>query len=344
MDRLNLVEVLVRFREPLGTADGEYGERRSILVGIDRDGATGWGEAPSFPSGRWGTAEAAWDALADPAVAAGGLPTPPIASAAVQAARADLEARLEGVPLHHHLGGITRPVTARHTLGLFDHPDDLVERVSGLVRDGIASFKVKVRPGWDVEYVEAVRRSFPRIDLSVDANGSYHDPDDPVFDAFAASSVDLVEQPFRADDLDSHAALTARKAIPVCVDETIRSVADARHVIAAGAADVISVKANRLGLAATLQILERAAEAGVGVKVGGTFDTSIGRRHLLAVATLDGVVDAEVAPPAGYLESDVAAYPPLIAGTVTPEPHPGIGVDPDPALVELVEVRRETIP
>lgn len=344
MDRLTLVEVALRFREPLGTADGEYEERRSILVGIDRDGVTGWGEAPSFPSGRWGTAEAAWDALVDPEVAAGGLPTPPIAAAAVQAARVDAEARLDGIPLHHHLGGITRPVTARHTLGLFDHPDDLVDRVAGLVRQGIASFKVKVRPGWDVDYVAAVRRAFPRIDLSVDANGSYHDPGDTVFDAFAESRVDLVEQPFRADDLDAHVALRERRTVPVCVDETIRSVADARHVIAAGAADVISVKANRLGLAATMQILALAAGSGVGIKVGGTFDTAIGRRHLLAIATLDGVVDAEVSPPEGYLESDVAAYPPLIAGTVTPEAHPGIGVDPDPDLVELVEVRRETIP
>jgi O-succinylbenzoate synthase len=344
MDRITLVEVAVRFREPLGTADGEYGERRSILVGIERDGVTGWGEAPSFPSGRWGTAEAAWDALVDPEVAAGGLPTPPIASAAVQAARADVAARSAGVPLHHHLGGITRPVTARHTLGLFDHPDDLVDRIGALVRQGIAAFKVKVRPGWDVDYVAEVRKAFPRIDLSVDANASYHDPDDAAFDAFAASGVDLVEQPFRADDLDAHAALRARRTVPVCVDETIRSLADARHVVAAGAADVISVKANRLGLAAALQILALAADAGVGIKVGGTFDTSIGRRHLLAIATLDGVVDAEVAPPEGYLESDVATYPPLIAGTVTPEGHPGIGIDPDPDRVEPLEIRRETIP
>ena len=344
MARLVLHEVALRFTEPLVTSDGSFDERRSVLVAIERDGITGWGEAPAFPSGRWGTADAAWDALADSAVAAGGLPLPPIALAAVEAARADLEARFAGVPLHLHLGGRAHPITARHTLGLFDSPGDLVERVAGLVEGGITSFKVKVRPGWDVEYLTAVRRRFPRIDLSVDANGSYHDPKDPVFDAFRETGVDLVEQPFRPGDLAAHAALRARRTVPVCVDETIRSVADARHVLAANAADVLAVKANRLGLSATLQIIAMATEAGIGVKVGGTFDCAIGRRHLLAIATLEGVVDAEVAPPTGYLSADVASYPPLIVGTVTPDRLPGIGADPDPELLDAVELRRLSIP
>jgi O-succinylbenzoate synthase len=344
MDRISIHEVVLRFIEPLATTDGSFDQRRSVLIGIERDGETGWGEAAAFPSGRWGTAEAAWEALADPAVAGGALPVPPIASAAVEAARADLAARLQGAPLHLHLGATARPVTARHTLGLFEQPESLVERVARLVEDGITSFKVKVRPGWDVDYVAAVRTAFPRIDLSVDANGSYHDPDDPAFDAMAEARVDLVEQPFRADDLASHAALKARRSVPVCVDEAIRSVADARRVLAADAADVLAVKANRLGLAASLQILRLAAEVEVGVKIGGTFDTAIGRRHLLALAVLPGVVDAEVAPPTGYLVDDVAAYPPLVAGTVTPDRLPGIGVVPDPEMLDALEVRRLSIP
>lgn len=344
MDRVSLHEVVLRFREPLTTSDGAFDQRRSVLVGIERDGEIGWGEAPAFPSGRWGTADAAWDALADPAVAAGATPIPPIASAAVEAARADLDARLAGIPLHLHLGSHARPVVARHTLGLLDTPADLVDRIGSLVENGLVSFKVKVRPGWDVDYVAEVRRTFQRVDLSVDANGSYHDPHDPVFDAFAAAGVDLIEQPFRANDLAAHAALKARRTIPVCVDETIKSVSDARRVIAAEAADVLAVKANRLGLSSTLQILAIAAEAGVGIKIGGTFDTAIGRRHLLAIAMLDGVVDAEVAPPLGYLATDVSSYPTLIAGTLTPDRLPGIGAAPDPELLEAVEVRRLSIP
>lgn len=344
MHRVTLHEVVLRFSEPLVTGDGSFDTRRSVLVGVSEDGMTGWGEAPAFPSGRWGTAEAAWDALTDPAVAAGGLPVPPIASAAVEAARADLGARLEGVPLHRSLGGPTRPVAARHTLGLFDSPDHLVAKIGQLVAEGITSFKIKVRPGWDVDYVAEVRRTFPRIDLSVDANGSYHDPHDIVFDRFGEAGVDLVEQPFRPDDLASHAALTARRVVPVCVDETIRSVADARGVLAAHAADLMSLKANRLGLSSTLQILSMCHQAGVGVKIGGTFDSAIGRRHLLAIAVLDGVVDAEVSPPGGYLAADVASYPPLIAGSVTPDDAPGIGADPIQGLLDDLEVRRQTVP
>lgn len=340
IERLHLHEVELRFAEPLVTPDGAFSSRRSILVGAEARNHIGWGEAPAFPSRRWGTSEAAWAALESADAMHGDSLLPPIASAALQAARADLEARLAGLPMHRFLGAGTRRVVARHTLGLVADPEDLVERVANLTRSGIKAIKVKIGPGRDVEPVGAVRNAFPSIDLAVDANGTYRSPSDPVFERLAEARVNLIEQPFPAHDLAAHAELRRRGLVAVALDEAIHSVGDVRQILRAQAADVLSVKVNRLGLEASRAILQLAQAEGIKVKVGGTFDSAIGRRMLLAFSMLDGVIDAEIAPPLGYLDADVADYPALSGGEVSPDESPGIGVVPDRVRLAHLEIRR----
>lgn len=341
-ETIGLREIRVPFLEPLVTADGRFTERRSVLVSVSKDGHTGWGEAAAFPSARWGTADDAWDSIV--AMEPGRLPHQPIAAAAVQAARSDAEARRRAMPLHQHLGGRRRRVVARHSLGLPAGSRALVDRVDRLVASGIAAVKVKVRPGTDVEPILALRAAHPTLDIGVDANGGYDDPEDIVFDAFDHLGVSTVDQPFPTDDLSAHAALRRRPlALRVCLDESITSVAAAVTALAARAADLVSVKVGRLGLEAARAVLASARTTGTGFKVGGTFDTAIGRRHLLAFATLPGITDAEVSPPSGYLSADVADYPPLVDGTVTPDEAAGIGVDPDPDRLAELEVRAANV-
>jgi L-alanine-DL-glutamate epimerase-like enolase superfamily enzyme len=129
----------------------------------------------------------------------------------------------------------------------------------------------------------------------------------------------------------------------VCLDESITNVADVRHAVAAQAADQVAVKLNRLGLDALLEILELTARSRVGVQLGGTFDTSIGRRHLLAASGLPGVVDAAVGPPSAYLDMDLAPYPGLVNGSVQPDDAPGIGVEPDTGHLDALAIRSATI-
>lgn len=336
---VSLYEIRVPFRDPLVTGDGTHTDRRSILVRVSDGTHAGWGEAAAFPSGRFGTADEAWDALQ--ALEPNTVSAVPIASAAMQAARADLEARRAGVPLHRFLGGRRRTVAARHTVGLVDDLRSVLRRLEGLVDEGVRNIKVKVTPGADIEPVLGLRAAFPQLDIAVDANGSYDDPNDIAFDALDHLGVSVIDQPFPADALDAHAALRRRPlAMRVCLDESIASVASAVTAMAAHAADIVSVKVGRMGLKASRAILASARATGTGFKVGGTFDTAVGRRHLLAFATLAGVTDAEVAPPSGYLAADVAEYPPLEDGTVTPDDAPGIGVEPEMERVEELLVRK----
>ena len=58
------------------------------------------------------------------------------------------------------------------TLGLFTF---VLNAVMLLLTGALAS-KLKVRPGWDVEPVSAVRADHPDLRLAVDANGSFGQP------------------------------------------------------------------------------------------------------------------------------------------------------------------------
>lgn len=342
-ETITLTEIRVPFRSPLVTREATYTERRSIIVAVSAESHTGWGEAPAFPSGRWGTADDAWESLLD--MAPDQLPAVPIAGAALQAARADLAARQAGVPLHALLKAKRRPVVARHTVGLGTDLTATLDQIGHAVDRGIRAIKVKVSPGVDVEPILSIRASFRDLDIAVDANTGYRDPLDPVFDALDHLGVSAIDQPFPADDLGAHAALRQRGlSMKVGLDESISSTAAAVTAIAAKAADVVSVKVNRMGLEAAKAVLASARTTGTGFKVGGTFDTSIGRRHLLAFATHSGVDDAEIGPPEGYLAADIATYPPLTDGTVTPDDAPGIGADPDPAAMAELTLRTTVIP
>lgn len=325
---IGLATVAARFRTPLRTADDEIRSRTSLLLAITEGEHTGWGEAATFPSGIGGRADAARTALEEWARDPSTLPEVPIARVAVEAARMDLAARAAGLPLHRRLGGSDDPVPARHPIGLSPDIGGLLDEVGAAARAGVTRLKLKVAPGMDVEQVRALRSEFPGMDVAVDANGSYPDLDHPSPTRLDELGVTIIEQPFHAADLVSHRLLQDRVEATVCLDESVRTTETAAMAMSAGAGRMIAVKLGRHGWSNAVTILEQARGEGFAVKAGGTFDTAVGRRHLLAFATLDGVTDAEVAPPSGYLEDAFGEYPDLVDGTVTPSDEPGIGMDP----------------
>ncbi len=271
-----------------------------------------------------------------------GLPGVPIAAAAVEAARADAAARRAGEPLHRWLGGSDRTVTARHPVGI--QSDDASAVATGERLVGIHAIKLKIAPGRDIEPVAVLRDRHPDLDIGVDANGTYESPDDPVFDRLDALGVSFVEQPFPPDAIEAHAELTRRGTLVVCLDETTDDSALLDAAIGADACSAVSIKLNRRGgVTAFQRLLGRCTDHGIAVRVGGTFDTAIGRRHLLAAATLPDVIDAEVGPPLAYLLDDVGTYPEPVAGWVEPSDEPGIGLDPDPAAVARLALRSQTV-
>lgn len=347
LEQITLVEIALPFRRPFTMARVTLDTRNVILVGLERDGAVGWGEAAPFPNYTGDDVASAWSELvtvAD-ALVRGDPPSRPTltAAAALDQAWRDLEAREAGEPLHVALGGTNEPIPASVAIGIPPDLDGLGEVLAEVLASGYRRVKLKIRPGWDTVPLRFARDVFPGLEVGLDANCSYSDPDDPVFSEIADCGPSYLEQPLAGHDLRGHAELRDRFAFPVCLDESIGSLEDAVAALDAGAADIICVKPGRLGTSACVDVHDLASDRGVAVKSTGLLESGIGRGHTVAVGSLPGCTFHDLCTSRWYFTDDIVTPEwALSGGMMTPPAGPGIGVDIDPAGLAAATVRKRT--
>ncbi len=252
-----------------------------------------------------------------------------MAKATVECALRDLHARAAGVPLGKALGGTRDAIEVGVSLGISPTAAETVENVRKHVAQGYRRIKLKIEPGRDADRVAAVREAFPDIVLTVDANAAYTLADADTLRSLDAFGLDYLEQPLHHEDLAQHAELAKTLKTPICLDESIRSEADARAAIALGACRVINVKIGRVGgHGEAVRIHGAAREAGVPVWCGGMLEAGIGRAHNVAIASLPGFSKpGDTSSSSRYFEEDVVEPALEATGGLMPVPKgPGTGV------------------
>ena len=343
---LHLVEMPLKFR--FRTSFGETSAKRFLLVEAASGGVTGWGECVAEPGpffspetidsarsalsrflaplvlGRDLHGAAAFDSLASR------VRGNRMAKGAIETALRDLFARAEGVPLARSLGGTREAIEVGVSLGLQPTAEATVEVVGRHVAEGYRRIKLKIEPGADVDRVAAAREAFPDLPLTVDANAAYTLATSAPLLELNAYRLDYVEQPLHHEDLAEHAELAKRLATPICLDESIRSAADAAAAISLGACRVINVKIGRVGgHGEALRIHEVATAAGIPLWCGGMLESGVGRAHNIAAASLPGYSKpGDTSSSSRYFEEDVVEPRPEAANGLMPVPKgPGIGVE-----------------
>ncbi len=354
---------LIHFFE---TSFGRTTERRIIIAQVeDPDGAAGWGECTAgegpFYSDEW--AETAWPTLteflapmvvgkqAEGAAAVGDLMKSVrghrMAKAAIETACWDLEAKRAGVPLWKHLGGVQDEIQCGVSIGIQNSPAQLIEKIEKEVNAGYQRIKIKIKPGWDLDIVRRVRERFPDIRLMGDANSAYTLNDVPLFKALDEFNLMMLEQPLAYDDMFDHAELQKQIKTPVCLDESVKTPADAAHAIALRSCKIINVKLGRVGGHALAKRVEKIArENNIPIWCGGMLESGIGRAHNIAMATLAGfTLPGDVSASARYWEEDIIDPPVTVTprGTIIAPDKPGIGFEVNRKRLDRLTVRREEI-
>ncbi|MCE7959648.1 MAG: o-succinylbenzoate synthase, partial [Acidobacteria bacterium ACB2] len=267
--------------------------------------------------------------------------------ATVENALVDLAAKAKGVPLHELLGGRKRRIPSGISLGIQDSPEDLVREVAAAVAKGYHRVKVKVKRGKDVEYVAAVRARFPDVPLMVDANGDYRLEDAEHLARLDAFDLTMIEQPLSYSDFWEHARLQERLVTPVCLDESIHDLADARAAIALGGCRVLNLKQGRVGgLLESLRILRHAAACGVPVWSGGMDETGIGRAVNIHLQTLDGfTLPGDTSETSRYFQEDLVEPPVVLdeEGFIAVPDGAGTGVRVVPQRLERFTLGSERL-
>lgn len=354
---------LIHFFE---TSFGRTTERRIVLAHvIDDDGAEGWGECTAgegpFYSNEW--VDSAWETLRQylaPMVigrtVAGAadvwnLMRPVrghrMAKATIETACWDLEARRAGLPLWQHLGGVQTEIACGVSIGIQDSPESLIAKIEKEVAAGYQRIKIKIKPGWDLKIIEQVRKRFPEIALMGDANSAYTLQDVPLFKSLDQFNLMMFEQPLAHDDIFDHAELQKQIRTPVCLDESVRSAADARNAIGLGSCRIINVKLGRVGGHSEAKRVEQVCrEHKIPVWCGGMLESGIGRAHNIAMSTLAGfALPGDVSASSRYWEEDIIepAVTVTAAGTIVVPEKPGIGYAVNLERVDRLTVRQERI-
>jgi O-succinylbenzoate synthase len=353
---VELIRVCAPLVSPMESAHGVEHDRWSILVRVvGADGAEGWGECPALAAPTYTSEwhEGAWMVLLNhlaPAALAGrpaGLRGHPMAVGALETALVDLELRRRGVPLVEAIGATQDAVPVCGVVGIAPSVDELLARVERLGHEGYQAVKLKIRPGWDLEPLRAVRRTWPALPLAADANGAY----DRAVAAELAPDLDALElmyleQPLAADDMVGAAWLARSMETPLALDEGATTLHTVEAALALGGVGAVNLKPARLGgLVASVDLHAMLVERGVAMWVGGMLELGVGRAASLAVAALPGcTLPTDLGPSSRYVEHDVVEPFELTDGGLLPVPTgPGIGRVPDPDRLEEMAVARRVV-
>ncbi len=256
----------------------------------------------------------------------------------------DLWAKQLGLPLYRLLGGTRTLIPVGVSLGIQPSVEATRDLAGAHLAQGYKRVKLKIKPGWDVRVVAAVREAFPQADLTVDANSAYTLSDLPILRALDAFDLDYMEQPLAYDDLHDHAKLQAQIRTPLCLDESILSAADARKALESGAGRVINIKVGRVGgLLEAQRVHDVAAAFGAPVWCGGMLESGVGRAHNIHLATLENFrKPGDTSSSSRYWKRDLIHEALETQNGMMPVPAgPGIGVTLDMDYVDQLTLSRE---
>lgn len=365
IDKVVLRKMKMALKTPFTTSFATQTEKHFTIAEVHAGGVIGYGDcsAISLPFYNEETHITAWHIMRDfliPMLKQAGEITHPsevsaifspvkrnnCAKAAIEGGIWDAFAKQQSLPLYQLLGGTRTRVETGVSIGIQSSPDKLVEVVDGYLGEGYRRIKIKIKPGKDWEYIKALRSTFGDITLMVDANSAYTLDDIDFFKRLDPFNLLMIEQPLAHDDIVDHRKLQAAINTPVCLDESIASVDDARKAIELGSARIINIKVARVGgIAETLRIHDYCHAHHIPVWCGGMLDTAVGKAHNIAVATLPNFVYAHDIPPSSrYWTQDFML--PLVEldkeSCVAVPQGPGIGFDINPELYERYCYDQET--
>jgi O-succinylbenzoate synthase len=349
IDRVRLWIVRLPLVRGFTTSSSSKDRIDHIVLAIDAEGAIGWGEcaSPADPYYCPETTQTCRHILEDFLIPATigrewtsideftrlyrNVKGNRFAKAGLEIACWDAFGKARGKSVAELLGGTRREIESGVSLGIESEPAILFDQIDRFVSLGYKRVKLKIKPGWDVEIVRAVRERYQELPLQVDANSAYTLDDRERLKRLDDFNLLLIEQPLADDDIIDHAQLQAMMRTPICLDESVHTSADARKALDLGSCRVINVKTSRVGgLLEAARIHDHCLAREAPVWCGGMHEFGIGRAANLAIASLPGfTLPGDISGSDRYYREDLID-PPIRAdrGVVEVPTGPGLGVEP----------------
>jgi len=333
---------------PFETSFGVQTERDVLLVKAITDAGEGWGECVAGEEPIYSSeyVDGAQHVLihhllprlrnrdleaADVAILLRPVHGHQMAKAAIEMALLDAELRARGESFGRFFGATRDEIDCGVSVGIHPTVGELLATVDAYLEQGYRRIKLKIKPGWDVEPVRAVREKFGDVPLQVDANTAYTLADAPLLAALDPFDLLLIEQPLPEEQVLAHAKLAKQVKTPICLDESITSVQTASDAIELGACRIINVKPGRVGgYLEARAIHDLCTERGIPVWMGGMLETGVGRAANVAMAAMPNfTLPGDTSASDRYYHRDITEPFVLHGGRLRVPTGPGLGVKVD---------------
>ena len=353
---LIIKEVMIRhlkmqLNSPFSTSFGTITDKEFLLLEVkDELGRIGWGESVAFVA-PWYTEETlktTWHMLEDfliPLILNKEIKHPDevgrlfatvrknyMAKSAIEGAVWDLYAQSKNQSLTEALGGNKDKIEVGISIGIQPTIEQQIAVVNQAIKDGYKRIKVKIKPGWDVNVIRALREEFPNLPMMADANSAYTLNDVDLLKELDKYNLMMIEQPLAHDDIIDHAILQKHIKTPICLDESIQSLEDARKAIELGSCKIINIKIGRVGgISEAKRIHDYCEDKGIPVWCGGMLESGIGRAQNIALTTLSNfTLPGDTAGSSHYWKRDIIQPEVIVEdGYINVPKKSGIGYEPD---------------
>src|SRR5216683_3647152 len=268
-----------------------------------------------------------------------------MAKAAIEMALIDAQLRARSESFAHYFGAVRPAVDAGVSVGIHKTIPELLDTVGDYLEQGYRRIKLKIKPGWDVEPVRAVRERFGKVPLQVDANTAYTLSDASQLALLDPFDLLLIEQPLPEEQVLAHAELARSVRTPICLDESITSVQAAADAIQLGACRIINIKPGRVGgYLEARRIHDLCAKNGVPVWMGGMLETGLGRAGNVAMAAMENFkLPGDTSASDRYYHRDITEPFVLVEGRLNVPDGPGLGVNVDVAYLESITTSSQVV-
>ena len=365
IEKVTLYLVEMQLRHPFRTSFGVSQKRDAFLLSLESEGKIGWGECVT-DNGPWYSGETnktSKHIITDyiiPWLKETSLDHPKdfpnlvkkikgnqMAKSCVEDALWDVYGKINERSLKKLIDGKKEEIPAGISLGIQETPEILLEKIQAAIDKKYKRVKIKIEPGWDVEIIKRIRDNYPDLQLMVDANSAYRFKDKDIFLALDRYNLMMIEQPLQYYDMIDHSKLQKEISTPLCLDESIKCVDDARVAIEIDACRIINVKPARVGgITETLKIHDLSKNLKFPLWCGGMLETGIGRAKNVAVASLSTfTLPNDISESERYYTNYI--IDPIFElnenGTLTVPEKPGIGVKVIEDIIEKHKITKDVI-
>ncbi len=162
----------------------------------------------------------------------------------------DLLAKIADQPLYAYLGGKNNLLSTDLTISVASS-EKMVQESLEAVAAGFKQLKIKLDAdlSLNIQRLRQILRVLPgTIPLRLDPNQSLTFKQAvTLLESIPLDSIECIEQPFKADDIESLRSLRELSLVPVLADESLYDLNDALNLFKQGACDMFNIKLMKCG-------------------------------------------------------------------------------------------------